>query len=181
MHYSAYAIVPAGTTRETAQEAVEPLMAPHVETYNDDETLTGFWDWWVIGGRWTGMLSGYDPQADPQNIQTCDLCKGTGTRPDAEQFGKDWVKWSGGCNGCMGTGSHVVWSTRFADHDGDVQHIASLESAREPYTLVYPEGVLHKETWTGTELLTDPDFAEKYRKIASQFAGWSVAVLDYHN
>lgn len=37
------------------------------------------WDWWQVGGRWTGMMDPeYDPQTDPNNIEKCDLCGGTG-------------------------------------------------------------------------------------------------------
>ena len=27
----------------------------------------GQWDWWQIGGRWTGWISGYDPEKEPEN------------------------------------------------------------------------------------------------------------------
>lgn len=27
------------------------------------------WDWYQIGGRWTGLLDGYDPQKDPKNLE----------------------------------------------------------------------------------------------------------------
>src|SRR5688500_14258938 len=39
------------------------------------------WDWYQIGGRFTGLLDGYDPDKDPANIQQCELCAGTGVRP----------------------------------------------------------------------------------------------------
>jgi len=32
------------------------------------------WDWYQIGGRWTGALSGYNPDEDPANLE------GNGTR-----------------------------------------------------------------------------------------------------
>jgi hypothetical protein len=38
---------------------------------------------------------------------TCELCNGTGTRPDGlSRFGAEWVKNTKGCNGCRGTGQH---------------------------------------------------------------------------
>lgn len=39
------------------------------------------WDWWVVGGRWTGIFKpNYDPYDDPKNQQTCDICNGSGRR-----------------------------------------------------------------------------------------------------
>ena len=29
------------------------------------------WDWYEIGGRYTGRLTGYDPESDPENWKTC--------------------------------------------------------------------------------------------------------------
>ena len=34
-------------------------------TYNPDSQ----WDWYQIGGRWTGYYSNYDPATDPKNIE----------------------------------------------------------------------------------------------------------------
>src|SRR5438309_6822465 len=48
-------------------------------------------------------------EADASPMITCDLCNGTGTRPDAARFGPQWLKWSGGCNGCQGMGErHTI-------------------------------------------------------------------------
>lgn len=69
------------------------------------------WDWYTVGGRYTGRLSGYDPESDPRNYATCWLCHGTGTRPD--------MKVSHGCNGCRGTGTARNFHN--ADHGGDIQ------------------------------------------------------------
>jgi hypothetical protein len=73
------------------------------------------WDWWTIGGRWTGkLLIGYEPAEDKDNYKKCWMCHATGTRPDANYpegehscrkpspaghpvIGK-------GCNVCLGTG-----------------------------------------------------------------------------
>jgi hypothetical protein len=39
------------------------------------------WDWWVVGGRWTGLFSDYDPNTDIKNWSICNYCGGTGSRP----------------------------------------------------------------------------------------------------
>lgn len=70
------------------------------------------WDWWQVGGRWTGMLNPvYDPESDPNNSEICFLCKGTGKRPD--------MKIENGCNGCEGTGIRTKWPTQWAKFSGD--------------------------------------------------------------
>ena len=49
----------------------------HKSTYNPKSQ----WDWYSIGGRWTGLFDPkYKPEEDPQNMEVCDLCKGTGDR-----------------------------------------------------------------------------------------------------
>jgi len=72
------------------------------------------WDWWTIGGRWTGkLLIGYDPSEDKDNYEKCWLCHNTGTRPDANYAPDNDLRKPSraghpvigkGCNGCMGTG-----------------------------------------------------------------------------
>lgn len=79
------------------------------------------WDWWTIGGRWTGkLLIGYELAEDKDNYEKCWLCSNTGTRPDANYAkDNDLCKPSRaghpvigkGCNGCYGTG----WSMKSHD------------------------------------------------------------------
>jgi hypothetical protein len=78
------------------------------------------WDWWQVGGRWTGLLSpGYDPEKDPANIETCRLCDGTGRRAD--------MVVENGCNGCQGTGRCVKWPTAWVKFSGDQARWGSLD------------------------------------------------------
>lgn len=86
------------------------------------------WDWWGIGGRWTGFLDPtYDPTKDPRNIETCWLCKGTGTRTD--------MTVANGCNGCDGTGKSVKCHFEPFDGDqmrwGDIPFDALLQKERD--------------------------------------------------
>lgn len=49
-----------------------------LSTYNPNSK----WDWYVIGGRWTGLFDNkYDPRKDPRNLKKCEFCNGTGDRP----------------------------------------------------------------------------------------------------
>jgi hypothetical protein len=115
MHYSVLAITKEKPTEESLAELMEP--------FGDGQK----WDWYQVGGRWTGVLGGYDPEKDPANIEECDLCAGTGTRPGGlEQFGAKWMENCHGCNGCNGTGKKVKWPTQWQEHDGDSALVESL-------------------------------------------------------
>lgn len=127
------------TDREEIEAAVHFQMEPY------DENGTWFrdgsrWDWYVIGGRATGFLTGYDPTKDPRNIQTCWLCAGSGIRPGGlQQFGQEWFDACHGCNGCNGAGKSVTWPTQFAPYDGDilqVKHFRPDSSFRPAYAFL---------------------------------------------
>src|SRR5258706_5833810 len=77
------------------------------------------WDWWQVGGRWTGMLiPHYDPSEDERNKETCTLCKGTGKRADMTDQEK--------CNGCNGTGISKKWPTSWARIEGDQMRLGDI-------------------------------------------------------
>ena len=108
-------------------KAVEEAMGPH-------EEQGGFWDWYQIGGRWTGSFDGYDPETDPANIKTCWLCGGTGKRTD--------MTVENGCNGCNGKGKAVEWPTQWKRYEGDVMPVAQLteDHLKKFYRIVLPDG-----------------------------------------
>ena len=110
MHYSVLVVLgrddlgieedePEGSV--SVDEAVEEAL----KRYQDVE-----WDWYQIGGRWTGFFDGYEPNDDPELLETCDLCGGTGDRATFrnEPVG---VQHESGCNGCLGAGKRVPWPT----------------------------------------------------------------------
>ena len=96
------------------QQALAWLMEPFSE--QDDSFADGSrWDWWQIGGRYTGKFEPeYDPKKDPANIKTCELCAGTGTRIDSK------------CHVCGGTGSALTWPTQW-QYVGDITTRAAVE------------------------------------------------------
>jgi hypothetical protein len=80
------------------------------------------WDWWVIGGRWTGMLiPHYDPDKDPDNRQICVLCQGTGKRTDVSD-----PELQQKCNGCGGTGIETKWPTQWKRVAGDQMRLGDI-------------------------------------------------------
>lgn len=111
MHYSNLVIVDKKSAQTDLKLSVESAMGPHEED-------GGFWDWYQIGGRWTGILDGYDPSTDPRNQEKCNLCDGTGKRKD--------IQCVNGCNGCEGTGIAEKWPTQWAEHPGDVMPVKNL-------------------------------------------------------
>lgn len=162
-HYYALAIVPAdGDVKELLAETMAPYDENReVESYEEDgETYwrnpVGLWDWYSIGGRWTGNLSGYDPAADPANVETCWLCQGGGMRDD--ELGRAYRATTPEytCNGCNGIGRKVKWPTQWERHPGDVlsaldftSHMADLPAEKMPYAVFThgSESVALKERW----------------------------------
>lgn len=185
MHYYALVITPPGTTRETANDAVDPLMLPHIETWPEDPEadLTGFWDWWVVGGRYTGRLSGYDPTTDRKNLKVCWLCHGTGKRDD--KLGREIRSTNPayGCNGCDDTGFMIKFSSDWAPHDEDVLPVSEVmrRELPPPYTLLTPDGeALHADVWDGHTIVDTPRFAEIAAERLLPLSDHVAVVVDYH-
>jgi hypothetical protein len=70
-----------------------------MSTYNPKSK----WDWYSIGGRWNGYFKPeYNPNKDPENLEECIHCSGTGRRRDTlalgwerNQLWAEWIKDSG--------------------------------------------------------------------------------------
>ena len=111
------------------------------------------WDWYVVGGRWAGLLGAYDPTKDPRNYEVCFVCGGTGTRAGST-YGPEagWARTpsaaghpviGSGCNGCHGTG----WDLRHPPEwvvppDGNVRQVAEIPENVTTYGVVLPDGTL---------------------------------------
>jgi hypothetical protein len=80
------------------------------------------WDWYQVGGRWTGAHDKYQSYYDPLNQGICDQCKGTGTRKDMKL--DSWKKQCRGCNSCEGTGITVNYRT--VPHDADCLEVSKV-------------------------------------------------------
>lgn len=207
MHYLALVLIPGGGD---VDELVAEAMAPYDEALEiepfieDGETYqhnpVGFWDWFQIGGRWTGHLSGYDPAEDPRLMDVCDLCQGTGMRVD--QLGRtlraedpDYT-----CNGCSGKGKRLLWPSEWPRHDGDVQDaLAILPTLNEklmPASFVVhgSESVAHRERYVpdatdGNYFVDDCPPSRMlpliFRTVAARreagHTGDRLVVVDYHS
>lgn len=163
----------------------------------------GFYDWYQVGGRYTGRLSGYDPDTDDALRERCDLCDGGGLRNDAIGRSAREDDPSYTCNGCRGTGRRRLWPTQWPRHDGDVMPalfaLKLLIDAPEdtaPYTFLAhgAEHVAHRERYEPdaphgerfVEQYTPESMVELIRKTvtARHDAGHvndRIVVVDYHN
>ena len=121
-------------------------------TYNPDSK----WDWWQIGGRWTGALTDYDPEADPRNVETCSSCGGKGSLTNPQDGSV------GACHRCDGTGQTIKWPTDWADYDGDMLPVPDLHLTTCPHALLTPDGAWHQEGEMGFFGVSscDVDYAE---------------------
>ena len=110
--------------------------------YTTDSTPSGHWDWFEIGGRWTGTYSGYDPEKDPRNQEMCDICHGTGKRND--ELGKKARKEDPTytCNGCGGVGKRTKFCLE--PHEGDVLPVEAVlavyEKCGPPFAFITSDG-----------------------------------------
>lgn len=124
------------------------------------------YDWFMIGGRATGLLDNYDPRTDPANFERCEYCEGTGTTTQAvadkypayqENVGKRCVQ----CNHEIDEwhkeeppfpGRRLTWSTGFEKHDGDVMPARNIDIERLRYipgVIVTPDGEWHERRRLG--------------------------------
>lgn len=180
MHACAWVVT---TEDGSAHDVVERAMEPHRENY-DVDPVTGTWDWWQLGGRYTGSFTAYDPTKDPANMEACDLCGGTGDRakyrnepplhPDMKS-----------CNGCAGMGVRVKWPTQWLDYEGDVTTPAqALASGAKCFALVMDGEFTERRPYDRVkeELVEHPDFdgfVERRLREAPEDA--RVIVVDYHS
>jgi hypothetical protein len=73
------------------------------------------WDWWQVGGRYTGKFAPhYDPNADPANLEPCQVCQETGLLNGET------------CNGCQGKRKKPVWPTDRAKVESDQIQIKDI-------------------------------------------------------
>lgn len=189
MHYFGAAVVPADATRDNVQEYVEKAVAPHEEVYDEaSDELSGVWDWWQVGGRWTAVWGEYDPAKDPLNIETCITCGGSGMRPDAQRFERDtpgWIEWSGGCNGCRGNGTRAKWPSQWRPYEGDVITVNALLNnppLRRPHTVFLPDGSLiaRSSRESGWKDAPDDEWQAVVADALEPYRGLRLAVVDYH-
>lgn len=137
------------------------------------ENSGGFYDWYVVGGRWTGALDGYKPWEDPQNYESCDLCDGTGLRTDEVGKQNGGMGWCRGCNACKGTGMKKKWHNQ--PHPGDLQPLSKVSDELICSTLIINGEVVNDDSWSGPGIKVKEALAE--RGITEGY----LVTVDYHS
>ncbi len=160
MHALVAVILPKGIKHREARTVIARTMEPFSQ-----EGGQGMWDWYQVGGRFTGIFSGYNPNTDPANSETCDLCRGTGKRTDMEV--------QNGCNGCAGKGIRIVWPTDWQPHDGDIIKVRAMKK-RTAFAVITPDG-----EWIERHG-DDATWERELDKILDQHQDNLVAAVDYH-
>lgn len=188
MHYHAEVVL------EPDQELAD-LMAPHKESYDEKtEELSGFWDWYQIGGRYTGRKTDYNPEDDERNWETCRLCNGTGYRndhvaQDARQKDPSYT-----CNGCghitqdgqwthgkHGPGKALKWPTQWKSYAGDICAVVDTPEDLTCFTLIVNGSVYHMEEWDGKNWNNtgfDGKVAKKLKEL--NVTKGVLVTVDYH-
>lgn len=169
-------------------------------TYRSSYNPQSKWDWWVIGGRWTGWLAPPEaqPEKNPDNWEKCWLCAGTGLRNDALGVQTRLENPEYTCNGCNGKGTNLKWPTELADDGYNVvapRYIESLgiidpdEGLPTPFAFVTTDGEWHERGQMGWFGISHNEsdtnlWQEEWRKALSDhsdgFDGYRVVVVDMH-
>lgn len=154
-HFAVLVLCPSGTT--TPEPVLSTLLAPYDEQgeWGRDGSR---WDWYTVGGRFTGLLDAtYEPDKDPRNLQTCQMCGGTGDRASFRGEPRH-NQHPSGCNGCItgadgkATGIEVKWPTQWAPVDTDVMPAINIDMDRlrfVPGAVVTPDGKWHERVEDG--------------------------------
>lgn len=175
MHYLTYLIVPTEEIKNEEGLELEDQLHPFMA-----KTEGELWDWWQIGGRWSGHLSGYDPEKDPANIEVCSYCE----TPDHKRLFEGKLI---NCNGCNGTGKSTKWPTGWGVHEGDVQPVGILmEKDEPPHYLIMPCAWLEFDSWIVNEkerIKIKKKHKKQFKEVIRPYMNgeFAVVVLDLHN
>lgn len=136
-HFFTVALIPSDVPADKYEEYIGKIMEPFKEgskgtyrsQYNDDSK----WDYWLIGGRWSGIFEpDYDPEKDPANQEPCRFCAGTGGRATPPNSGPGDYP----CNGCNATGTAVKWPSFWVQRGNSAPASPDLPA---PFAFITPD------------------------------------------
>ena len=84
MHYSILVILPKDVRPKTVEE-VQTAVGGALGRWRDSDRF----DWYQVGGRWTGALSEYKPEEDPSNADP--------SRSGGAKWPTSWAPFEGDC------------------------------------------------------------------------------------
>ncbi len=119
MHYRVLAVTTEVPTKEGVQELLDPYVNQH-------------WDWFQIGGRYSGYLDGYDPTTNSENRELCQWCEATGvtTQAVAGKYPAYQPYVGETCPQCQGNKDMAKWPTQWVAHERDVMAVEHLIQAQ---------------------------------------------------
>lgn len=211
-HYDTIVLIPKET--EDVDGKVEELLEPYDcalapcecpdccegEEPPPADLIEPKWDWWVVGGRWSGFLRlGYDPARDPANLATCRRCHGCGWDDgDAERSGKEGLQGDAvsgrprtACLNCEGTGRSLTFPYMWRCED-DVVPAARLLSLLErdlirgfPFAVVTPDGKWHEHGrmpfyTAACDRMVEDEWREQVMEIVGEHLDCLAVVCDMH-
>lgn len=150
------------------------------------------WDWFVIGGRWQGVLVGADIEKNPANYEPCWVCGATGRRDDvvgreARAQRPDYT-----CNGCSGKGRMLKASSGWVKEQNAmlVRDLLALsdgdfDKRGSAYAVVTPDGEWHQRGemgWFGMASNEQPraDWRRQLRELLQRHETEAVVAVDCH-
>lgn len=148
------------------------------------------WDWYVIGGRWNGVLDQYDPTKDERNYEVCRLCRGTGKRMDklAQEFrAKDptyGCNGCDGCDGCDGTGRALKYTSGWVPQE-NVRRVRDIRADFVPFACVTPDGKWWEKGKMGWWAIVQEEVEEAkwegmYKQLITQYPDHYGVIVDCH-
>jgi len=157
----------------------------HWSTYNPES----FWDWWVIGGRWSGEHTNWLLKAkygDKMKLINEEFEKNygwfTGGKANiteeqrAKQYEKVFRKHIPNFKGLI-----PAWRDTYKQDgfDDDIIAVKDIPVGQlDSYTLILPSGVYHSQTWNGKKFIdSDKKFTDLLKEVKGK--GYLVTV-DYH-
>lgn len=193
MHSLIGVILPFKYDGDKLHEAIGTILSPWNE--NDESVKDGQWDWWQLGGRWTGVWSDYNPLTDPANWEACWLCHGTGRRDDPiASRHRETVDPAYACNGCgYGQGPKPGIAVKYATQwvirpDKDVIAVPALvallaqpEPAQPSAIVAAPDHWVADQTWNGKDFDVDPDWAGTLDRTLTKYRDCWVTAVDIHS
>lgn len=181
--------------RDDVEETVTRLLAPYDEQ-GEWFREESHWDWWVIGGRWTGYLDpAYDPYTDPANYVHCKWCQGTGVTPQAvaDEYPAYQHNVGKPCIQCATTsdgepkpfpGKMLRWD--LVPHPGDrglpVKEV--IERGVKPtFALVTPDGAWHQSGdmgWWGMVSNENTEWDDEWQTLVKANEANVATIVDCH-
>ena len=183
--------------------AVSALVAPYAEDgeWGADGTR---YDWFTVGGRFTGLLDDYKPWEDERNYEECRFCGGTGTTTQAvanqypayqQHVGKPCIQCAVGFDGKQKPFPGRALRFSYEPHDNDVMPARNIDFDRlrfVPSVIVTPDGKWHEQHRTGmfasvlpNEQGEEPKEEDTWRREFSRLLekyrdGHTAIVVDFH-